>query len=69
VHIPTPWRTALAVAVGALGAAAGTLVWATGYGEDPLGEIVIASVLLVLLTVAAVYSALDDSDDQPGGRR
>ncbi|UGQ12850.1 hypothetical protein LO772_04295 [Yinghuangia sp. ASG 101] len=69
MHVRAPWRTALAIGLGALGAGAGALVWVTGYGEDSLTEIVIASVLLVLLTVAAVHSALDDSDDQAGHRR
>ncbi|HSA51814.1 MAG TPA: hypothetical protein VLH10_17095 [Yinghuangia sp.] len=62
------WRPALAVAVAALGVGAGTLVWVTGYGEDPLAEIIIASVLVVVLTIAAVHSALDDSDHLPRGR-
>lgn len=69
MHVREEWRTALAVAVGALGAGAGALVWVTGYGEDSLAEIILASVLLVLLTVAAVHSALDDSDDRPGDTR
>lgn len=70
MHVRAPWRTVLAIALAVLGAAAGTLVWVTGYGEDSLAEIVLASVLLVVLTAAAVHSALDDSDDPPGpGRR